>query len=852
MDAQPQRFSTAVLSFLLTVAVWLTIAWPLPTVLDEAISVGISKRENPRINQAHMMPGDHLQFVYYMWIFSDYLSGKTPFFYNLYEFNTGSDAERFKPGSYYFPFSLAFSAFYAVGNRAFAWNMISLLTLWLAAYGTWRLCRRYTDHTSIAATASLLAILFPYQWVQLFGGSPAGFGMALVPLILLGLDQAVREDRMTGGWIAGLALFAASMTDTHAFFFGALMVPCWCLVAFTQRPSFAWRRPSAYARIAWALGPVAILAVASLLLARLGTRHIKQTAAAGGRRISEVALFSPKAEGLWAWHEIDVSYHIYFGYLIAALLVFGLLAWTWCALRKRAGGHGRNWVLMSLIALGITGVVLLSMGPFGPFEGRLFTAARKYIPQYTMIRQPAKIFVLLPALLALGTTLTLNLLRRAVPVRLRHLPALLVAAGFAVEYYYQSKVYLCFIDDRNAAYAAVAADAQAMQQPAHVVAVPLWPGDSHYASVYQHYVSLYRIRMINGYRPFVPQDYVDEVFTRFRSINTGRLTDQQIDELLGRGIHHVILHEDLFPEKVSPFPVATTLQGLLQHPRLTLLKQDGPIWSFRLEPTARPPATPTIAWDRHFPARRYEAERMDRQGADAADEATASGGRLVNLRPSGRINTGLLFCPALPDLRWSIRVRGKGVILASARAAGQAGEPLRIAIDEAGWAWHDVPLPAYTHTEDIQLALEGLEGSVQVDLITLLAGPWQPLAAGESVTLPAPLFFHAGAIDLGTDSVCFTPQRDRPDLIFYGPKLPLPPGRYEIAVDLDTQAPNGTDLGTWIVACPEGNEIGRLDLVAGGSAHLQVEVPDNLPLLCAFLYHGTTELCLQRIHLRRL
>jgi len=55
------------------------------------------------------------------------------------------------------------------------------------------------------------------------GGSPTGFGMMWLPLALLGVDAAVAERRMAGGWIAAVAmLFAKLRPDTHMFFFRRL------------------------------------------------------------------------------------------------------------------------------------------------------------------------------------------------------------------------------------------------------------------------------------------------------------------------------------------------------------------------------------------------------------------------------------------------------------------------------------------------------------------------------------------------------------------------------------------------------------------------------------------------------
>ena len=83
----------------------------------------------------------------------------------------------------------------------------------------------------LPALAALIAITLPYRWSNLLGGSPMGFAMVWAPLLLLGLDLAVRDGRFAGGLLAGLAILFSSWTDTHMFFFGALMTPGWCALA---------------------------------------------------------------------------------------------------------------------------------------------------------------------------------------------------------------------------------------------------------------------------------------------------------------------------------------------------------------------------------------------------------------------------------------------------------------------------------------------------------------------------------------------------------------------------------------------------------------------------------------------
>jgi hypothetical protein len=838
------------LALLMTLLVWLAFSWPLPALFNEAIPVSVGKRDHPRANIISMAPGDHLQFLYYMWIFSDYLAGGTPLFYNLYEFNEGNDAERYRPGSYYMPYSLAFALFHQVGNRAFAWNAVSLLALWAACWFTWLLAGRYTRSEGIAAVGALLALLFPYQWVQLFGGSPAGFGMTFVPMLLYGLDRAVRDGHMRGGWIAGFAVLFAGTTDTHAFFFSALMIPFWCLAAFTQRAGFAWRRPAEWLRLALALTPTAFLAVLAFLLTRLQTRHIQQTHAARGRRLQEVELFSPTAKGLWAWHDYGISHQIFIGFFIVAVLGIGLVGLAVFAARARNRESAQRTVLLALIGAASVAIILLALGTFGPWEGLPFTTARKYIPGYSMIRQPAKIFVLMPALLAVGLAISLQWTHDRFGRRARWIAAA-VAVGLCVEYFFQTKPMISRLETRNDAYAAAARDAEARSRKPRAIILPLWPGDSHYTSVYQYYASLYRIRMINGYRPFVPTEYIEGVFRRYQSLNLGLATDAQLDSLMARGIEHIILHEDLYPEKVSAYPVGAALAGLLNNPRLALLEQHGPTWAFRILASAEERDPVATQWVTYFPARRLEAERQTLRNAARADAPDAGGKAFVRLKDTASLSTRPLSARAFADSLWWIRARGSGLLQVERMLNGEPIGAIEAAVDWSDWAWIEIPAGQWDGAPDLTLVLRAADGEVDVDLLMLAAGEWHLLERGESLDIPAPVFFHAGHTDLARDAVVFLPNRDRRDLVFYGPKLPLHPGRYTVEIDATLGRNASGHGGVWVAACPEGHEIGRAEMSADKEMIFTVDIPSNLPFLLAFVYAAEEEVSITRVRFTR-
>jgi len=100
------------------------------------------------------------------------LAGHTRPFYNLYEFNTGNDAERRAVSNYNLPFSLVFSLGYWVDGRALGWNLTGFVALWLTHLFTWLLLRRYIKDEAAAALLALLAISVPYRWPCCWAAAP--------------------------------------------------------------------------------------------------------------------------------------------------------------------------------------------------------------------------------------------------------------------------------------------------------------------------------------------------------------------------------------------------------------------------------------------------------------------------------------------------------------------------------------------------------------------------------------------------------------------------------------------------------------------------------------------------------
>jgi hypothetical protein len=837
------------ISFIAGAAIWAWFSWPLPAHVASGIPAGARTSPCPA---RYMIPGDHVQLLYHFWLLGDMIAGRTPFFYNLYEFNTGDDAERREPGPYYVPFSLVCVVMSWLGGMAFGWNAMGLISIWLTLLFTWLLALRYTRDRGIAAIAAAIGVMLPVRWVYLLGGSPAGFAMMLAPMLLWGLDDLVRHGRFRGGVAAGLAILFASWVDRHVLFFGALVAPFWCLWVLFASPGGVKRSP----RIILAGLPFIVLGLCGLAYLWSGRGEIEDSAhVAGGRSWREIALYSPRWAGLFAWHATGLQGHIFIGYVLSGVLLIGAIAALARLLGRGRGEPARSALLYLLLCAGLAGIVILALGTNGPLHGRVFDAVRsRLVPPYSMIRQPAKIYALMPALLAVAAALSLNawFARMGRSAGRRTILALL-GIMMAVEFKSQVRAEICLLDPDAPAYQAASEDAAESGRVARALVLPLWPGDSHYASIYQYCASRYRLRMMNGYRPVVSRKYVEDIFWRFESANTGWLADDQAAELVRRGVRYILLHEDLFPEKVSPFPVAFTLDRLMANPRLRLLTHARKVWCFKvLDEVATGAGRVRAPCPVAFPARAWEFEKGSLGGAEIVEEADASRGAVVGLAADGsHAALRAVRVPPVEGLRWLVRAKGPGALLAETVAGEAVEDSRRIEVESAGWQWVAIPFTVSRYGERY-LRMTRLDGAVRLDAACLVAGDWPRLSPGESIEIPAACLFHGGSTDVESGEVFFDKDRDAYAMVLYGPKLPVDSGLYEMELQFASEAPAGDTLGVFHVETAEGRIASDVPVVSQERARRRFRTGSNLPIHLTFEFHRAADVTVRGIALRRL
>ncbi len=827
------------------------ITWPLARYA----STGIPSSHTPELGGAReMIAGDHLQLLYFFQLAADFIRGETPWFHNLYEFNEGVDADRFVPDFYYMPFSAIYALGSFAGGSAFGWNLTGLLSLWLTLLGTLLLIRRYCRDSFIQWGISTVVTLFPYRLATFLHGSPTGFGMAYVPFFLLGLDWAIRNGRMRGGAMAGLVFLLSGWADMHVFFFLALLAPFWCVWLYLYDGwSLSMQR---FRSIVSGMLPFVGFAVLVLLQAWFVRQGLEDTAMSGGRTIDEVRLFSPVWQSYLFRGALDPYSYVYLTWTIFLSMVLGAVILFRRLVAQKEADRRRKDLLFCGLLVGVLGVLLLALGPRMPVYAAEVWWERlgRVVPPYRMIRQPAKILVLLPSLVAVFMAGALTIIH-AKRLRWVRMVSGIAVACMVLEVGLRVEPTISLLDREQAAYQAVVDNAALHGEDPRALAIVLWPGDTHWSSLYQYYGMMYRIRMLNGYSPNVSQRYIDDVFYRFISLNRGYASDAQLDALLDMGIRHLLLHEDAFPERVSPFGVAQTLQLFLAHDRLRYLTQDRSVWAFEIRETADSANEKVVDWDTASITYRWDATRIA-LSADIATHADPNRGGAPFLRlaaPNQGIKIPDWGMHDLDGLRVSARLRGKGVLQRSMRIEEeivQASYP----VESTDWTWFDIPYSSFSgFSTNLSFTLALQEGQIDVDQVYIAKGRVpDALEVGDTFAIPAPTLFRAGYTDLAANSVMLRPESVPANVVLYGPRLPLPIGSY--AVRLVYRADDDVSLGS--IRFREDAAAGNTHEVEvyGGQTVAEILFHQTafLPMTLAYEYNRAASIEVKRMEIERL
>lgn len=176
----------------------------------------------PGYEQVPLMPGDHLQFLYWCWLLVDNLLGPSALFTNPYEFNTFLTPQGM-PGFANFPFSLLYVALHPLGQVP-AYNLLVIASYLLAGLSAYALAREVLDDPRAAWPAAIVFALLPFRASQALSGHLYGFVAFLLPLTLWCLERGLRRRSLAWGLGAGLCLLAMARMEGHLIYYTALLL----------------------------------------------------------------------------------------------------------------------------------------------------------------------------------------------------------------------------------------------------------------------------------------------------------------------------------------------------------------------------------------------------------------------------------------------------------------------------------------------------------------------------------------------------------------------------------------------------------------------------------------------------
>jgi len=286
--------------------------------------------------------------------------------------------------------------------------------------------------------------------------------------------------------------------------------------------------------------------------------------AQGGRTIQDVKLFSPRLHELYMQGS-----DVYLGIVPLFLILYCLVLLLRRTVYREKVWTNRQLVLVSFFLCTFFLTYILGAGlSFGPSS--LYILFFDYFPFFNYPRVPDRIMTiafLAGAILSGFAILDLQL-RQAkrgdkwIGVVFYFLLVGLLWYDFGAD----KPIALTNLDRGQTIYSYIKKNIDGKL----LLEIPLWPGDSHQSSLYEYYITLDKIRRVNGYTPIVTKNYIDTVYKPLATMNMGLLDGQQYERLKTMGVRFITVHDnpDIFPRKVSPFPPHITVRRLMNSPYL--------------------------------------------------------------------------------------------------------------------------------------------------------------------------------------------------------------------------------------------------------------------------------------------
>ncbi|VAX23252.1 hypothetical protein MNBD_NITROSPINAE02-1974 [hydrothermal vent metagenome] len=601
--------------------------WPLVEYLFEGIPY--YRNPGPLHFVRKLAPGDHLQIYYHLGLLKEAALGHIEWFSNPLEFAANVNEQSID--TYSLPLSVIYLLFSFVSSP-FAYNMYVLITLALGGLAMYLWAVEVTGSKLGGLFAAFVFSFIPLRLAELLGGHPAGFAIFLFPLTLYFFDVAIRKRSFAHSALAGLSIFILSLQYIYfCYYLFMLLIPYipWRLFPIVK----GWIKNRGEAKgdikkMALAGAPFATGCFGAIWwMLYYKTSSVEQATFGGGRSLGEVSLYSSRISTMW---DPQLIWNVYIG--PPALIILLCFFYGLVVSQKK---EKNKWEILFFSSVFFVAYIL-AFGTTVDKHFPLFSFFYNNFPFFNYSRVPSKIMVIaIPVMCVLIAGFIGWVGRLEKPRALFGYFAVAIFLATAVNYHPKA-IGITLLDEGNALYKRLSDDAKGSL----VLNVPIWPGESTWESIYQYYALQSGVPMINGYSPVVSKKHIDEIFWPLFTINSGDLSEAQVDLLRRLNVGHVIFHEEAYPTKVSAYPSSLALRRLLASPYLELVKRAEPLWLFKIVENETPKEARQVTSPIGV---LYQAERLHRiNGKAVMDEDAINGAALMGALEKGEVKGKIL------------------------------------------------------------------------------------------------------------------------------------------------------------------------------------------------------------------
>jgi hypothetical protein len=331
-----------------------------------------------------------------------------------------------------------------------------------------------------------------------------------------------------------------------------------------------WERKNFYNLLAFAVP--AFLLVGYLMFENI--TKLNDSVVGGGRSLGVIKIYSPYFSDVFIRFNSDGEKFVYPGLFTMLLILPGFFIFG----RKLKSFFTKQDKFIFAAAFFLFFLTFfLSFGPRLDHIFPLYNFFHQVVWHFNYIRVPTRIiyvsFFLLSLLAAFGLRVLFQMLKKNSPI-----VACILLIAIGLDYYPEKKCGISIMPQENSLYDFVKKNIGSQR----LLELPIWPGESSWSSIYQWYATRYRLAIVNGYRPAISLDYVNKVFKPLSPLNQGKINEEMWNLLKAFGVKYIILHEEAFPTKVSPFPAHFSTIKLKESIYLKFIRRDQNLYLFEV------------------------------------------------------------------------------------------------------------------------------------------------------------------------------------------------------------------------------------------------------------------------------